>query len=70
MDPSRLMGRGRKGKAFERSFLSTIESQRRSGISLREVVALLELWGAKAAAEPARRVAMASFIFKAMYVED
>jgi len=68
MLPSRLIARGRKGIALERSVLSTILSQRRSGIGSGAVEASEDdlVWdaeGAKAAAEPAiRTVAMMDFI--------
>lgn len=51
--PSRLTARGRNGTDFERSVLSTIESQRRSGIGSACSVDLdtLDWTGAKATAE-------------------
>jgi len=60
MDPSRLIGRGRKGTAFDRSEGSTMVSHKRSGIALRLVfVDGTPLW-VKAAADPAKRADMAS----------
>jgi len=60
MDPSRLIGRGRNGTAFDLSVGSTMESHLRSGMALKELpghcVALLDT---KAAAEPAKRDATA-----------
>jgi len=59
IDPSRLMGRGRKGMAFDLSEGSTMESHKRSGIALRLVLVDGTPFWVKAAADPAKRADMA-----------